>query len=92
MFSEEAGEWVYCMPMGQKLLNAFYASLEWRIIAFFISNIFFWFTTHSFWQAAGLALVLQAVLFVVHTFWYFVRHERGFEHVGIFSRHHRPEL
>lgn len=69
--------------MGQKLLNSLYASLEWRLIAFVITNIFFWFTTSSFWHAAGLAFVLQVVLFFVHTAWYFVRHEGGLQHVGI---------
>lgn len=68
------------LGMREKFLHSLYASVEWRFIAFLITNAFFWFTTGSFWKAAGLALILQIVLFVVHTFWYFVRHEDGFTH------------
>ncbi len=64
--------------MQQKFLHALYASLEWRAIAFVITNIFFWFTTESWWQATGLALLLQGILFVVYTLWHFARFEEGF--------------
>lgn len=63
--------------MREKIIHSLYASLEWRVIAFIITNAFFWFTTGSFWKAAGLALVLQSILFVVHMLWYFLRHELG---------------
>jgi len=61
--------------MRSKILHSLYASLEWRIIAFVITNIFFWFTTESFWHATGLALALQTILFIVHTIWFFLRQE-----------------
>lgn len=71
--------------MREKLLHSLYASLEWRVIAFIITNLFFWFTTNSFWKAAGLALMLQAVLFLTQILWHFVRYEHGFEDVHIHS-------
>jgi len=69
--------------MREKLIHSLYASAEWRIIAFIITNIFFWITTHSFWKAAGLSLLLQAILFLVHIIWYFIRHEGGLDDVYI---------
>jgi len=66
---------VHCMR--EKVLHSLFVSVEWRVIAFVITNIFFWVTTGSFWAAAGLALVLQAILFFVHTLWFFLRHELG---------------
>ena len=50
-------------------------SLEWRLIAFFITNIFLWVTTGSFWTATGLAFALQLILFVSYTVWHFFRCE-----------------
>lgn len=61
--------------MREKIIHSLYASLEWRIIAFVVTNVFLWSTTGSFWKAAGLALILQSILFVAHTLWYFLRHE-----------------
>ena len=61
--------------MATKFLDSFYASLEWRFFAFIITNIFFWVTTESFWHATGLALLLQVILFVFHTLWFFWRRE-----------------
>lgn len=61
--------------MANKIVNSFLVSLEWRIIAFFITEMFLWATTGHFWKATGLALMLQAILFVTYTFWYFFRHE-----------------
>src|SRR5690606_2687240 len=63
--------------MKQKLIHSFYVSLEWRVIAFLVTNAFLWVTTGNFWQATALALTLQAILFVVHFGWYFVRQEQG---------------
>lgn len=61
--------------MKQKLLHSLYVSLEWRAIAFVVTNLFLWATTGDFWHATALALILQAVLFVVHFGWYFLRQE-----------------
>ncbi len=63
--------------MREKFFHSLYSSLEWRVYAFFITNIFFWFTTHSFWKATGLALLLQIILFLFYTLWHFVRVEHG---------------
>jgi len=68
--------------MREKILHSVYASLEWRAIAFVITNLFFWLTTNSFWKAAGLALGLQIVLFLVQILWHFVRYEHGLEAVN----------
>lgn len=61
--------------MTSKIVNSFLVSLEWRVIAFFITEIFLWITTGHFWAATGLALLLQAILFVAYTTWYFFRQE-----------------
>ncbi|MFQ5540703.1 MAG: hypothetical protein ACE5F4_00400 [Candidatus Paceibacteria bacterium] len=63
--------------MREKVIHSIFASFEWRVIAFIITNIFFWVTTGSFWTATGLALILQSILFVAHTLWFFLRHEVG---------------
>lgn len=63
--------------MKDKMLHSLVVSLEWRAIAFVITNIFLWATTHSFWVATGLAFVLQVILFVAYTIWFFFRHEIG---------------
>lgn len=69
--------------MREKLVHSLYASIEWRLIAFVVTNLFLWATTGSFWKAAGLAVLLQVILFFIHTFWYFVRHEHGLEDVPV---------
>lgn len=69
--------------MREKFLHSLYASLEWRLVAYVITNAFLWLTTGSFWKAAGLALILQAILFVAYTLWYFVRHEHGLDFLRI---------
>ncbi len=51
------------------------ASLEWRVFAFVITNIFLWITTGEFWTAAGLALMLQIILFVAYVIWHYFRNE-----------------
>jgi len=61
--------------MRKKLLHSLQASIEWRLVAFVITNIFFWITTGEFWQAAGLALTLQVILFVAYVTWHFFRNE-----------------
>lgn len=55
-------------------------SLEWRLYAFVITSGFLWVTTGELVLAAVQALGLQAVLFVGHTIWYYLRSEgaRGF--------------
>jgi len=61
--------------MRTKVINSFLVSIEWRVIAFVITNIFLWVSTGDFWKATGLALVLQLVLFIVYVAWHFYRHE-----------------
>lgn len=63
--------------MREKLLHSLYASLEWRAVAFIITNLFFWATTSSFWKATGLAFLLQLILWVAHLAWHFIRQEDG---------------
>jgi hypothetical protein len=61
--------------MTEKIVHSFIVALEWRIFAFVITNLFLWITTGSFWTAAGLALILQVILFFAYTLWYFWRQE-----------------
>lgn len=61
--------------MREKFMHTLLVSLEWRVIALVITNIFFWITTRHFWTAAGLALLLQFILFVSYLIWHFVRVE-----------------
>lgn len=61
--------------MYSKLVRSIRVSLEWRVFAFIITNIFFWVTTGHFWEAAGLALTLQIILFAAYVLWHLVRHE-----------------
>jgi len=62
--------------MKQRLMKSLMVSIEWRVIAYIITNLFFWFITGTFWQATILALWLQLILFVAHFAWYFLREER----------------
>ena len=62
--------------MKQRLLKSAAVSLEWRAVAFVITNLFFWATTGHFWQATILALELQLILLVVHFGWFFLRETR----------------
>lgn len=71
--------------MRKKILHSIYASLEWRAIAFVITNIFLWVTTGSFLTATGLSLALHAILLVAHMAWFFLRHE--VDTGELFSRH-----
>ena len=73
--------------MREKLIHSFYASLEWRAIAFVVTNLFFWVQTGSLAKATGLALLLQIILFTIQILWHFVRYEHGFEGV-----HSKPDL
>lgn len=61
--------------MREKFFHTLFVSLEWRFFAFIITNIFFWVTTHKFWTAAGLALLLQVILFACYLVWHFIRVE-----------------
>ena len=61
----------YCMK--ERLIKSAAVSLEWRAIAFVITELFFWATTGELWKATALALALQAILFVVHFVWFYFR-------------------
>lgn len=61
--------------MRKKILHSLLVSLEWRFFAFIITNIFLWITTGEFWKAAGLALILQLILFAAYVIWHFLRNE-----------------
>ncbi len=61
--------------MREKIVHSLLISLEWRLIAFVITNAFLWITTGHFWKAAGLALLLQLVLLAAHLVWHFLRFE-----------------
>lgn len=61
--------------MREKMLHTLLVSLEWRLVAFVITNLFLWVTTGQFWKAAGLAFLLQIILFVCYLAWHFVRVE-----------------
>ncbi|HCM43610.1 TPA: hypothetical protein DIS55_01500 [Candidatus Kaiserbacteria bacterium] len=63
--------------MRNRVVRSFLVSLEWRAIAFVITNVFFWITTGHFWKAAGLALLLQLILFVAYLIWHLCRNELG---------------
>lgn len=63
--------------MKQRLMKSLMVSLEWRVIAFLITNFFLYMVTGEFWQATAMAFVLQLVLFVAHFGWYFVRETRA---------------
>lgn len=59
--------------MKQRLMKSLMVSVEWRIIAFIITNLFLWAVTGAFWQATIMAFGLQLLLFFVHFGWYFLR-------------------
>ncbi|HYD92987.1 MAG TPA: hypothetical protein VEB18_00805 [Candidatus Paceibacterota bacterium] len=59
--------------MKQRLIKSMKVSLEWRAIAFLITEVFFYATTGELWHATILALSLQLILFVTHFGWYFLR-------------------
>jgi hypothetical protein len=59
--------------MKERLLKSATASLEWRAVAFIITELFFWATTGELWAATILALELQLILLVAHFCWYYVR-------------------
>jgi hypothetical protein len=63
----------YDFPMKQRIVHSVMASLEWRVIAFAITEVFFLMTTGGFWQATLMALGLQAILFFAHFAWFFAR-------------------
>jgi hypothetical protein len=66
---------VYATRMREKIVRTFMKSLEWRVIALVVTNIFFWITTRHFWTAAGLAFLLQVILFACYLVWHFMRVE-----------------
>jgi len=61
--------------MANKIVHSFMVSIEWRLIAFFITEVFLWATTGHFWKATVLAFALQVILFFSYTIWYFFRQE-----------------
>ena len=63
--------------MKERLMKSLAVSVEWRIIAFLITNVFLWLATGAFWQSTIMALSLQAVLFFAHFGWYFIRESRA---------------
>ncbi|MCI0597635.1 hypothetical protein L0Y34_00965 [Candidatus Parcubacteria bacterium] len=62
--------------MKERLLKSAAASLEWRVFAFIITGIFFWFMTGAVWQATILAIELQIILFIAHFGWFYFRETR----------------
>jgi hypothetical protein len=62
--------------MKQRLIKSAMVSLEWRAVAFLITELFFWATSGEFWHATLLALTLQVILLVTHFGWYYVRESR----------------
>lgn len=56
-------------------MNSLMVSIEWRVIAFLITNVFLWFVTGHFAQATALALGLHLILFFAHFVWHFIRRE-----------------
>lgn len=75
IFKKKSAKSVTMSRMRKKFLHSLQASLEWRLVAFIITNIFFWITTGQFLEAAGLALTLQLILFVAYVTWHFFRNE-----------------
>ncbi len=69
---------MYYKYMREHFIASLKVSLEWRVIAFVITNLFLWLVTKEFWEATWVALALQTVLFVVHFVWVFFR----FVHAG----------
>lgn len=61
--------------MGQKLLDSFLFSIEWRFWAVIITTLFLWATTGHFAFALGQALGLQGILLIGHSIWYYMRSE-----------------
>lgn len=61
--------------MGQKLLDSFLFSIEWRFWAVLITTLFLWATTGHFAFALGQALGLQLILLIAHSIWYYLRSE-----------------
>ncbi len=61
--------------MGQKILDSFLFSIEWRFWALIITTLFLWATTGHLVFALGQALGLQVILLVAHSVWYYLRSE-----------------
>ncbi len=61
--------------MKQRLLHSLYASVEWRIVAFLITNAFLWLATGEFVRSTLLAIELHLILLVAHFVWFFLRQE-----------------
>ncbi len=61
--------------MKRRLMHSLIASIEWRVIAFIITELFFLTTTGKLWDATILAASLQGILFAAYFVWYFLREE-----------------
>jgi hypothetical protein len=61
--------------MGQKILDSFLFSIEWRFWAVIITTLFLWATTGQFAFALGQALGIQFILLIAHSIWYYLRSE-----------------
>lgn len=61
--------------MKQRILRSITVSLEWRVIAFIITNLFLWISTGKLFEATILALQLQLILLVVNVCWFYFRYE-----------------
>lgn len=59
--------------MKQRLIKSALVSLEWRAVAFVITELFFIATSGEIWHATLMAVGLQLILLVTHFGWYFVR-------------------
>lgn len=62
--------------MKERLIKSATVSLEWRGIAFVITELFFWATTGELWKATALALELQLILLAAHFAWYYMRESK----------------
>jgi len=61
--------------MKDRIVRSLMVSLEWRVVAFVITNAFLWITTGHFWTAVGWAFLLQLILFVAYIIWHYFRNE-----------------
>lgn len=65
----------------KRLLHSVLLSLEWRAIAFVITNAFLYMMTGAFWESTIVALELQIILLFAHGLWFFLRNEREHAHM-----------
>ena len=63
--------------MKERLLKSVAVSLEYRVFAFVVTELFLWATTGQFWQATILAFELQILLLIAHFSWYYIRESKS---------------